>query len=81
MILLFSNLTPLDLYQDHADSIIDEKYTKNDFYKSHKGASHLVHKYIATDSEVKPQIICTYTERSIFHHKSSVGDQKSSFSS
>jgi hypothetical protein len=72
--LFFSNLTPLDLSQARVDSIIDEKYTKNDFYEGQKGAAHLVHKYIATDSEGKPQIVCTDTERGIFHHKSSVGD-------
>ena len=72
--LMFSNLTPLDLSQARVDSIIDEKYTKNDFYEGQKGAAHLVHKYIATDSEGKPQIVCTDTERGIFHHKSAVGD-------
>ena len=72
--LMFSNLTPLDLSQARVDSIIDEKYTKNDFYEGQKSAAHLVHKYIATDSEVKPQIVCTDTERGIFHHKSSFGD-------
>jgi len=72
--LMISNLTPLDLSQARVDSIIDEKYTKNDFYEGQKGAAHLVHKYIATDSEGKPQIVCTDTERGIFHHKSAVGD-------
>ena len=72
--LMVSNLTPLDLSQARVDSIIDERYTKNDFYEGQKGAAHLVHKYIATDSEGKPQIVCTDTERGIFHHKSSVGD-------
>ena len=72
--LMLSNLTPLDLSQARVDSIIDEKYTKNDFYEGQKGAAHLVHKYIATDSEGKPQIVCTDTERGIFHHKSSIGD-------
>ena len=72
--LMFSNLTPLDLCQARVDSIIDEKYTKNDFYEGQKGAAHLVHKYIATDSEGNPQIVCTDTERGVFHHKSSVGD-------
>jgi hypothetical protein len=62
MILLFSNLTPLDLSQARVDSIIDEKYTKNDFYEGQKGAAHLVHKYIATDSKGNPQIVCTDTE-------------------
>jgi hypothetical protein len=72
--LMISNLTPLDLSQARVDSIIDEKYTKNDFYEGQKGAAHVVHKYIATDSEGKPQIVCTDTERGIFHHKSSLGD-------
>ena len=72
--LMFSNLTPLDLSQARVDSIIDEKYTKNDFYEGQKGAAHLVHKYIATDSEGNPQIVCTDTERGIFHHKSAIGD-------
>jgi hypothetical protein len=72
--LMLSNLTPLDLSQARVDSIIDEKYTKNDFYEGQKGAAHLVHKYIATDSEGKPQIVCTDTERGIFHHKSTIGD-------
>jgi len=74
MILLFSNLTPLDLSQARVDNIIHERYTKNDFYEGQKGAAHLVHKYIATDSEGKPQIVCTDTERGIFHHKSAIGD-------
>ena len=39
MMLLFSNLTPFDLSQTHVDSIIDEKYTKNDFYESQKGTA------------------------------------------
>jgi hypothetical protein len=72
--LMISNLAPLDLSQARVDSIIDERYTKNDFYEGQKGAAHLVHKYIATDSEGKPQIVCTDTERGIFHYKSSVGD-------
>ena len=72
--LMISNLTPLDLSQARVDSIIDERYTKNDFYEGQKGAAHLVHKYIATDSEGKPQIVCTDTERGIFHHKSAIGD-------
>jgi hypothetical protein len=72
--LMFSNLTPLDLSQARVDSIIDERYTKNDFYEGQKGAAHLVHKYIATDSNGNPQIVCTDTERGIFHHKSSIGD-------
>ena len=72
--LMISNLTPLDLSQARVDSIIHEKYTKNDVYEGQKGAAHLVHKYIATDSEGNPQIVCTDTERGIFHHKSSVGD-------
>ena len=72
--LMISNLTPLDLSQARVDSIIHEKYTKNDFYEGQKGAAHLVHKYITTDSEGNPQIVCTDTERGIFHHKSSVGD-------
>ena len=72
--LMISNLTPLDLSQARVDSIIDERYTKNDFYEGQKGAAHLVHKYIATDSNGNPQIVCTDTERGIFHHKSAVGD-------
>ena len=71
---MISNLTPLDLSQARVDSIIDERYTKNDFYEGQKGAAHLVHKYITTDSNGNPQIVCTDTERGIFHHKSSVGD-------
>jgi hypothetical protein len=72
--LMISNLTPLDLSQARVDSIIDERYTKNDFYEGQKGAAHLVHKYIATDSNGNPQIVCTDTERGIFHHKSAIGD-------
>ena len=72
--LMISNLTPLDLSQARVDSIIDERYTKNDFYEGQKGAAHLVHKYIATDSNGNPQIVCTDTERGIFHHKSVIGD-------
>jgi hypothetical protein len=72
--LMISNLTPLDLSQARVDSIIHERYTKNDFYEGQKGAAHLVHKYIATDSEGNPQIVCTDTERGIFHHKSAIGD-------
>ena len=74
MLLLFSNLTPHDLSQARVDSIIDERYTKNDFYEGQKGAAHLVHKYITTDSNGNPQIVCTDTERGIFHHKSAIGD-------
>ena len=72
--LMISNLTPLDLSQARVDSIIDERYTKNDFYEGQKGAAHLVHKYITTDSNGNPQIVCTDTERGIFHHKSAIGD-------
>jgi hypothetical protein len=60
--LMISNLTSLDLSQARVDSIIDERYTKNDFYEGQKGTAHLVHTYIATDSEGKPQIVCTDTE-------------------
>ena len=68
MILLFSNLTPLDLSQARVDSIIDEKYTKNDFYEGQKGAAQIIHKHILTDSNGKSQIVCTDTERGTFHH-------------
>ena len=68
MLLLFSNLTPLDLSQSRVNSIIDEKYTKNDFYEGQKGAAHVVYKYLVTDSNGKSQIVCTDTERGIFHH-------------
>jgi hypothetical protein len=71
---MISNLTPLYLSQSRVDSIIDERYTKKYFYEGQKGAAHLVHKYIATDSEGNPQIVCTDTERGIFHHKSAIGD-------
>jgi hypothetical protein len=66
--LTISNLTPLDLAQDHVDSIIDKKYTKNDFYEGQKGAAHVVYKYLVTDSNGKSQIVCTDTERGKFHH-------------
>jgi hypothetical protein len=66
--LMISNLTPLDLSQARVDSIIDEKYTKNDFYEGQKGAAQVIHKYLATDSEGKGQIVCTDTERGTFHH-------------
>ena len=66
--LMISNLTPLDLSQARVDSIIDEKYTKNDFYEGQKGAAHVIHKHILTDSNGKPQIVCTDTERGTFHH-------------
>jgi hypothetical protein len=68
MMLLFSSLTPLDLTQARVDSIIDEKYTKNDFYEGQKGAAQIIHKHILTDSEGKCQIVCTDTERGTFHH-------------
>jgi hypothetical protein len=68
MMLLFSNLTPLDLSQARVDSIIDEKYTKNDFYEGQKGAAQIIHKHILTDSNGKSQIVCTDTERGTFHH-------------
>ena len=68
MLLLFSNLTPLDLAQDRVDSIINEKYTKNDFYEGQKGAAHIIHKHILTDIKGKSQIVCTDTERGTFHH-------------
>ena len=66
--LMISNLTPLDLSQDRVDSIIDEKYTKNDFYEGQKGAAQVIHKYLSTDSDGKSQIVCTDTERGTFHH-------------
>ena len=66
--LMISSLTPLDLSQARVDSIIDEKYTKHDFYEGQKGAAHLIHKHLLTDSNGKPQIVCTDTERGTFHH-------------
>ena len=66
--LMISNLTPLDLTQARVDSIIDEKYTKNDFYEGQKGAAQVVYKYLSTDSNGKSQIVCTDTERGTFHH-------------
>ena len=66
--LMISSLTPLDLSQARVDSIIDEKYTKNDFYEGQKGAAQVVYKYLSTDSNGKPQIVCTDTERGTFHH-------------
>ena len=66
--LMISSLTPLDLAQARVDSIIDEKYTKNDFYEGQKGAAHVVYKHLLTDSKGKPQIVCTDTERGTFHH-------------
>ena len=66
--LMISSLTPLDLAQARVDSIIDEKYTKNDFYEGQKGAAQVIHKHILTDSSGKSQIICTDTERGTFHH-------------
>jgi hypothetical protein len=66
--LMISNLTPLDLSQARVNSIIDEKYTKNDFYEGQKGAAQVIHKYLSTDSNGKSQIVCTDTERGTFHH-------------
>ena len=66
--LMISSLTPLDLAQARVDSIIDEKYTKNDFYEGQKGAAHIIHKHILTDINGKSQIVCTDTERGTFHH-------------
>ncbi len=66
--LMISNLTPLDLTQARVDSIINEKYTKNDFYEGQKGAAQVVYKYLSTDSNGKSQIVCTDTERGTFHH-------------
>ena len=66
--LMISSLTPLDLSQARVDSIIDEKYTKNDFYEGQKGAAQVVYKYLSTDSNGKSQIVCTDTERGTFHH-------------
>jgi hypothetical protein len=68
MMLLFSSLTPLDLSQARVNSIIDEKYTKNDFYEGQKGAAQVIHKHILTDDSGKSQIVCTDTERGTFHH-------------
>ena len=65
---MISSLTPLDLSQARVDSIIDEKYTKNDFYEGQKGAAQVIHKHILTDSNGKSQILCTDTERGTFHH-------------
>ena len=72
--LMISSLTPLDLTQARVDSIIDEKYTKNDFYEGQKGAAQVVYKYIATDSDGKSQIVCTDTERGTFHHNDVNGE-------
>ena len=72
--LMISNLTPLDLTQARVDSIIDEKYTKNDFYEGQKGAAQIIHKHILTDSNGKSQIVCTDTERGTFHHKDLNGE-------
>jgi hypothetical protein len=72
--LMISNLTPLDLSQARVDSIIDEKYTKNDFYEGQKGAAQIIHKHILTDSNGKSQIVCTDTERGTFHHKDLNGE-------
>jgi hypothetical protein len=72
--LMISNLTPLDLSQARVDSIIDEKYTKNDFYEGQKGAAQIIHKHILTDLNGKSQIVCTDTERGTFHHKDLNGD-------
>jgi hypothetical protein len=72
--LMISNLTPLDLSQARVDSIINEKYTKNDFYEGQKGAAQIIHKHILTDSNGKSQIVCTDTERGTFHHKDLNGE-------
>ncbi len=72
--LMISSLTPLDLSQDRVNSIIDEKYTKNDFYEGQKGAAQIIHKHILTDSNGKSQIVCTDTERGTFHHKDINGE-------
>jgi len=72
--LMISSLTPLDLSQARVDSIIDEKYTKNDFYEGQKGAAQVIHKHILTDDSGKSQIVCTDTERGIFHHKDLNGE-------
>jgi hypothetical protein len=72
--LMISNLTPLDLSQARVNSIIDEKYTKNDFYEGQKGAAQVIHKHILTDSNGKSQIVCTDTERGTFHHKDLNGE-------
>ncbi len=73
--LLFSNLTPLDLSQARVDSIIDEKYTKNDFYEGQKGVAQIVHKHLLTDMSGKSQIVCTDAKQGAFHHKSLDGEQ------
>jgi hypothetical protein len=49
------------LSQARDDSIIDEKYTKNDFYEGQKGAAQVIHKHILTDDSGKSQIVCTDT--------------------
>jgi len=72
--IMISSLTPLDLSQARVDSIIDEKYTKNDFYEGQKGAAQIIHKHILTDSNGKSQIVCTDTERGTFHHKDLNGE-------
>jgi hypothetical protein len=72
--LMISSLTPLDLSQARVDSIIDEKYTKNDFYEGQKGAAQVIHKHILTDDSGKSQIVCTDTERGTFHHKDLNGE-------
>ena len=66
--LMIAGLTPLDLAQARVNSIIDEKYTKNDFYGGQKSVAEVIHKYLTTDSNGKSQIVCTDTERGTFHH-------------
>jgi hypothetical protein len=72
--LMISSLTPLDLTQARVDSIINEKYTKSDFYEGQKGAAQIIHKHILTDSNGKSQIVCTDTERGTFHHIDTNGE-------
>jgi len=71
---MISNLTPLDLSQSRVDSIIEKKYTTNDFYEGQKGAAKLIHKHLLTDENGDSQILCTDTERGIFHHMNVNGE-------
>ena len=54
--------------QSRVDSIVNENYTTNDFYEGQKGAAKLIHKHLLTDENDDSKILCTDTERGIFHH-------------
>ena len=72
---IVSGLTPLNLDPDRVLKVIADKYTTSDFYGGQRGAAQMIYKYLATDENGEPQIICTDTSRGKFHYKDMNGEE------